>query len=128
MRAAHFILYVRDQARSARFWTHVLGLEPRLDVPGMTEFELTQGCVLGLMPEPSIAKLLPDLRPSPVGAEAARAELYLVVDDPAGHHGRALEAGALEQSPLQLRSWGHAAAYSTDLDGHVLAFATDSTD
>lgn len=37
----HFILYVEDQGRSTEFYTRVLGREPSLNVPGMTEFELS---------------------------------------------------------------------------------------
>lgn len=114
----HFILYVADQARSAAFYRHALGLEPRLDVPGMTEFSLGDGAVLGLMPESGIRRLL-GFTPG----EGPRAELYLLVGDPAACHARALEAGAVELSPLQPRDWGHRAAYSRDPDGHVLAFA-----
>ncbi len=47
----NFILYVRDQAASARFYGSVLEQEPTLDVPGMTEFRLSAESVLGLMPE-----------------------------------------------------------------------------
>ena len=120
---AHFILYVRDQAASARFYRAVLGVAPRLDVPGMTELELG-GAVLGLMPEAGIRRLLGDALPDPASANGVpRAELYLVVDDPASFHRRAIEAGAREISALARRDWGHEAAYSLDPDGHVLAFA-----
>ncbi len=37
---SHLILYVKDQAKSAAFYAHVLGRRPTLDVPGMTEFTL----------------------------------------------------------------------------------------
>lgn len=47
---AHFILYVSDQNRSAAFYGRVLGLKPQLDVPGMTEFRLSEGAGV----EPSI--------------------------------------------------------------------------
>ena len=123
--AAHFILYVRDQVRSREFYAAVLGCEPRLDVPGMTELALDATTVLGLMPETSIVRLLgAEVDPSRLRG-SGRAELYLVVDDPAGYHARALAAGAREVSPLAARAWGHCAAYSLDLDGHVLAFAAE---
>ena len=122
MSTAHLILYVRDQRASAAFYRSALGTEPRLDVPGMTEFELG-GAVLGLMPEAGIRRLLPTL-PDPAAANGApRAELYLVVDDPAARHAAALAAGARELAPLAARDWGHDAAYALDPDGHVLAFA-----
>lgn len=123
IRAAHFILYVSDTRRSRDFYVAVLGREPTLDVPGMTELTLADATVLGLMPEAGIVRLLgPDVDPRRLRG-AGRAELYLVVDDPAAYHARALAAGAREVSPLQDRDWGHRAAYSLDLDGHVLAFA-----
>ena len=122
--AAHSILYVADQARSAAFYRKVLATEPRLDVPGMSEFPLPGGAILGLMPDSGIRALLgpalPDPRP---GRGVPRAELYLLVGDPDAFHRRALACGAAELSPLRRRDWGHRAAYALDPDGHVLAFA-----
>ncbi|MFZ5547327.1 MAG: VOC family protein [Pseudomonadota bacterium] len=121
---SHFILYVADQARSTAFYAAALGQAPRLNVPGMTEFELPGGAVLGLMPEAGIRRLLGPSLPDPVqGRAGARCELYLLVDDPSTAHARALAAGALELRPLQPRDWGHAVAYALDPDHHVLAFA-----
>jgi catechol 2,3-dioxygenase-like lactoylglutathione lyase family enzyme len=120
----HWILYVADQARSTRFYRAALACAPRLDVPGMTEFGLPGGAVLGLMPEASIRRLLGAVLPDPARARGVpRAELYLLVDDPAAAHARALAAGAHELSPLLPRDWGHVAAYALDPDGHVVAFA-----
>ena len=121
---AHLILYVADQRRSRDFYARTLGFEPQLDVPGMTEFELG-GAVLGLMPEPGIVKLL-DGQVDPRELEGpGRAELYLVVGDPAAHHARAIAAGARELSALAPRDWGHDAAYTLDPDGYVVAFARE---
>ena len=121
---AHFILYVRDARASAAFYREVLAVAPRLDVPGMTEFELASGAVLGLMPEAGIVRLLGEALPSPATARGVpRAELYLLVGDPGAFHARALAAGAAELSALTPRPWGHDAAYSLDPDAHVLAFA-----
>lgn len=117
----HFIFYVRDQAASRAFYRRVLGAEPTLDVPGMTEFALGGGAVLGLMPERGITRLL---GVDPTRANGApRAELYLVVDDPAVWLERALAAGAREISALAPRDWGATVAYVFDPDGHVVAFA-----
>ena len=124
---AHFILYVADQAISTRFYSEVLDRSPSLDVPGMTEFELPGGCVLGLMPAEGIRRLLGDRLPDPTAGGAPRAELYLVVEDPGDHHSRALEHGARELSGLRDRDWGDEVAYSLDPDGHVLAFARPSS-
>jgi catechol 2,3-dioxygenase-like lactoylglutathione lyase family enzyme len=121
---AHFILYVQDQAAATRFYSAVLGMAPTLDVPGMTEFRLSDGAVLGLMPVAGIRRLLGEALPDPAGARGVpRAELYLLVQDPAACHRRALENGARELSALAPRDWGHEAAYSLDRDGLVLVFA-----
>lgn len=121
---SYFILYVADQARSTAFYEQVLGTPPRLNVPGMTEFNLPSGATLGLMPESGIKALLGSRLPDPaLGRGIPRAELYLVVDEPSSFHSRALAAGAIELSSLQARNWGHIAAYSLDPDGHVLAYA-----
>jgi len=119
----NIILYVRDQARSRDFYTLALGLAPKLDVPGMTEFGISEACVLGLMPEKGIKRLLPDMPDPEKAAGIPRAEVYFTVPDAAAFHARALAAGARELSPPAARGWGHIAAYSLDPDGHVLAFA-----
>jgi catechol 2,3-dioxygenase-like lactoylglutathione lyase family enzyme len=125
--ASHFILYVTDQDLSAVFYQDVLALAPTLHVPGMTEFPLPGGGVLGLMPAHGILRMLGPRLPDPATAIGVpRCELYLVSDHPAEYHARALAAGATELSPLLPRNWGHHAAYSLDRDGHVLAFASPS--
>jgi len=124
IRRAHVILYVKEQARARAFYERALGLAPTLDVPGMTEFQLRDGVVLGLMPISGIRKLLGSALPDPAGGDGVpRAELYLLVDDPAQAHAAAIAAGARELDALRPRDWGHEAAYSLDVDGHVLAFA-----
>ncbi|MCM2277163.1 MAG: VOC family protein [Oligoflexia bacterium] len=121
----NFILYVQDQEKSAKFYTTVLAQEPRLHVPGMTEFELGDGCVLGLMPEKGIKRLLGSALPDPGAAHGVpRAEVYLSVDDPEAFYRRALQLGAKDLSPILARDWGDSAGYVLDPDGHVLAFAT----
>lgn len=126
MNSSYFILYVSDQATSTAFYSRVLDCSPRLNVPGMTEFVLPDGAILGLMPESGIRRLLGPRLPDPASAHGIpRAELYLLVEAPAAYMERALAAGAAPLSPLQPRDWGHRAAYCLDPDGHVLAFAAD---
>ena len=125
---SHTILYVDDQKKSTDFYTLVLDKQPRLDVTGMTEFELAHDAILGLMPKAGILRLLGDNLPAsaqPTGL--LRAELYLLVDEPAAYHRRALDCGAQNLSDLAQRDWGHWAAYCLDPDGHVLAFAVAPT-
>ena len=124
MQQAHLILYVDDQEKCRKFYEVVLGEEPRLDVPGMTEFELPGGGVLGLMPSSGIVKLLGSKLPDPMLAPGVpKAELYLVGDQPEAMFDRALSAGAVLLSPLQDRDWGHTVGYCLDPDAHVLAVA-----
>ena len=42
------IMYVQDQDKSTMFYTRVLGIEPQLYVPGMTEFALIGRRRIGL--------------------------------------------------------------------------------
>lgn len=128
LKAAQFILYVADQERSAAFYAAVLEATPSLHVPGMTEFALPGGAVLGLMPIAGIRALLGSALPNPAQAQGIpRTELYLMVTDPSIFQARALRAGAIELSRLSRRDWGHVVAYCLDPDGHVLAFATESS-
>jgi len=120
----HIILYVSSQETSTDFYRSVLEMDPRLNVPGMTEFELPGGTILGLMPEKGIKLLLGDTIPDPaLGQGIPRAELYMQVNNAKAYHRRVLENGGNECSPLQFREWGIEVAYSMDLDGHVLAFS-----
>ncbi len=124
MRRVHFILYVRNQAESSRFYSAALDIEPILQVPGMTEFEMPGGAILGLMPISGIKSLLGPTLPDPSKAEGIpRTELYLVVEDAVEYQNRALAAGARELSAVLPRDWGHAVGYILDPDGHVIAFA-----
>lgn len=120
---AHFILFVADQAAATAFYSAVLARSPRLDVPGMTEYALSAGAVLGLMPEAGIRRLLPDL-PDPASVRSApRGELYLLVADPEVHLDRLVAAGGRLLDPVRPRDWGHRAGYGLDLDGHLVVFA-----
>lgn len=122
--ASLLILYVADQSRSATFYRTLLGKEPSLDVPGMTEFTLSDGCKLGLMPETGIARIISGpLRHPAEGNGIPRCELYLLVDDLHQAIHRAVSADAHAVSPATDRDWGHRVAYYADRDGHVIALA-----
>jgi uncharacterized glyoxalase superfamily protein PhnB len=119
-----FILYVDSQEKSRNFYKMVLQKDPRLDVPGMTEFQLTTHSVLGLMPENGIAKILGENTPHPSkGNGIPRSEIYLYVDDPKSYFERALKAGGKSISKFEARNWGDTVAYCADPDGHILAFS-----
>lgn len=120
----HVIFYVDDQNRSTLFYKNVLVIEPRLDIPGMTEFELCNGTVLGLMPGSGIKKLLGEKIKEPNKLKGIPpAELYLLVNEPQKYFERALQHGAKELSKLQPRDWGDEATYCSDPDGYILVFA-----
>ena len=119
-----FILYVSDQNRSAIFYRNVLASEPILDVEGMTEFALSDGCLLGLMPEKGAERLLGSaVHPPSSGNGIPRCELYLYVPNPLEYLERVVKNGGTSVSELKLRSWGDSVCYGSDLDGHILAFA-----
>lgn len=122
----HFILYVRDQQTSSAFYKAVLKQEPALDVPGMTEFRLSEKCILGLMPEKGIKRILQSTIIDPETTNGiSRAEVYFLVRAPEEYRDRALASGGKLLSDIEKRGWGHRACYLSDLDGHVIAFATE---
>lgn len=119
-----FILYVSDQNRSKIFYEAVLQKPPVLHVPGMTEFDLTETCKLGLMPETGIAKILGEALPHPAsGNGIPRCELYLFVENAPEACERVIKNGGKNISGVSFRDWGHTVGYVADPDGHVLAFA-----
>lgn len=122
------ILYVEDQNISKNFYKNILEINPRLDVPGMTEFEINPGCILGLMPYNNIKILLPqsfytflqcDIIPT--------CELYIITDEINRKIELAVQNGANLLSPLSLRNWGHEVVYFSDPDSHILALAKIAT-
>ncbi|QFG52800.1 VOC family protein [Chryseobacterium sp.] len=120
----HSILYVTDQATSRDFYRQILGLEPVLDVPGMTEFQLSDFFTLGLMPNSSINKILHGKTPDPAsGTGIPRCELYLYLDDIEAEFQKAVNLNAEIVSAPSDRDWGDRACYLADPDGHIIAFA-----
>ena len=118
------ILYVKDQQRSAAFYSAVLKKQPHIDVLGMTEFILAGNLKLGLMPEEGIAKILLDKTPHPsLGNGIPRCELYMYVENIEEAFMIAKNAGANEISGILPRDWGDTVGYLSDPDGHVLACA-----
>ncbi len=128
IRLIETILYVSDQQASCAFYSRIFRQAPDLDVPGMTEFHLTDNCRIGLMPNAGIAKILRDKTPHPgEGNGIPRCELYLYVDDVQAEYDNALHCGAKLISPVSGRDWGDDACYFADPDGHIIAFAQRSS-
>ena len=124
MKKAMIILYVADQKQSKDFYRAILGAEPLLDVPGMTEFPLVEGASLGLMPEAGTASFLGDVLPAAeTGKGIPRCELYLFVENPDESYRILVDAGGTTISEPRARPWGDVTAYGADPDGHVIAFA-----
>jgi uncharacterized glyoxalase superfamily protein PhnB len=118
------ILYVNDQATSSKFYQNIFRKNPDLNVPGMTEFNLSDHCKIGLMPNKSIAKILADKTPHPdSGNGIPRVELYLYVDNIQLEFNNATKSGAKLVSPIIDRDWGDKVCYFSDPDGHIIAFA-----
>ena len=124
MTKVQFILYVKDQQKSADFYQAVLMQPPILHVPGMTEFQLSPDTKLGIMPEAGIQKILGGAVPDPSsGNGIPRCEVYLYVDSPAEYLSRAISSGAKKVDGERNRDWGDSVAYCADMDGHIIAFA-----
>ena len=124
MKEIEFILYVRDQKKSSNFYEQLLKIKPSLNVPGMTEFKLTDFVKIGLMPENGIAKILQDRMPHPnKGTGIPRCELYLKIENAQEYIKKGIQLGGKEISELMIRDWGDEVGYISDLDGHVIAFA-----
>jgi len=122
------ILYVSDQSRSAKFYSAILRKGPSLDVPGMTEFMLTDKVRLGLMPNSGIVKILKDKTPHPAkGNGIPRCELYVISDNPHDDLMNAVNNGAIVVSEVGYRDWGDYVGYVADPDGHIIAFAKSAT-
>lgn len=118
------ILYVANQQASTDFYEKLFRQKADLNVPGMTEFRLSDTCKLGLMPNDGIAKILKDKTPHPqTGQGIPRCELYFYVADVATEYANAITLGAKEISGIENRDWGDKVCYFADLDGHVIAFA-----
>lgn len=118
------ILYVANQAKSRAFYAFLLQIEPCLDVPGMTEFMITENLKLGLMPENGIANILQPHTPHPAsGNGIPRCELYLLLENIEPYIERMYSLNTKQISPLETRDWGHDVAYFSDPDGHIIALA-----
>ncbi|MFT4223400.1 VOC family protein [Dysgonomonas sp.] len=118
------ILYVDEQEVSSTFYEKIFRRKPDLNVPGMTEFILSENCKMGLMPNKGIAKILADKAPHPdSGRGIPRCELYLYVDNIQDEFDNAVKCGAKLISPIAEMNWGDNVCYFSDPDGHILAFA-----
>ncbi len=118
------ILYVEDQKTSTDFYRKILRKDPDLNVPGMSEFKLSDNFKLGLMPNNGIAKILKEKTPHPnKGNGIPRCELYLYVENLLFEFENAVNSGAKLISKIEDRNWGDKVCYFSDPDGHIIAFA-----
>src|SRR5690606_30645682 len=118
------ILYVDNQEASCVFYQKIFRKKQDLNVPGMTEFRLSENSKIGLMPNKGIAKILADKTPHPDnGNGIPRCELYLYVENIEWEYTNAITAGAQLISDIEERTWGDKACYFSDPDGHIIAFA-----
>lgn len=122
--ASEFILYVANQESSSRFYEAIFRTKPTLEVPGMTEFTLSETLKIGLMPNAGIAKIITPRTVHPEkGNGIPRCELYFYVENLELEYQNALQAGAKIISGIENRNWGDRVCYFADLDGHIIAFA-----
>jgi len=122
------ILYVSNQEASSKFYEKIFRQPPDLNVPGMTEFIVSDNCKIGLMPNDGIAKILSDKTPHPgTGNGIPRCELYFYVDDVQMEYENSIKSGARLISEIADRDWGDRVCYFSDPDGHIIAFAEKNT-
>ena len=120
----HLILYVKDQNLSTEFYSKLLNQQPSLNVPGMTEFSLSENSILGLMPIKGIENLLENkIEVASKNDKKVKAELYLVVDQIDKYLERANSLKAEIVSVVKVRDWGHKVAYLLDPDKYIVAIA-----
>lgn len=124
MNKTYFIVYVEDQNKTKMFYELLFKNKPIVDEPGMTEFELPDGSILGIMPIKSTKKLFGEDYYSKLSLKSlSKFELYFLVDNAKELHTRALQLGGIELRKFEDMDWGERAAYSMNHDGHILAFA-----
>lgn len=124
IKSLEIILYVNDQETSCQFYQKIFRKTADLNVVGMTEFNLSEYCKIGLMPNKGIVKILANKTAHPdSGNGIPRCELYLYVDNIQLEYFNAIESGAKLISPIMDRDWGDQVCYFSDPDGHIIAFA-----
>ncbi|MGX7668587.1 VOC family protein [Flavobacterium pedocola] len=122
--SSEFILYVDDQDAASRFYEGLFRSTPSLEVPGMTEFTLSENLKIGLMPNNGIAKIITPVMAHPEkGNQIPRCELYFYVENIQSEFENAVKCGAKIISGIEDRNWGDRVCYLADLDGHIIAFA-----
>lgn len=124
IKSIEIILYVKDQLRSKQFYENLFRCSPIIDVPGMSEFVLSENCKLGLMPNDGIAKIITPKTVHPdLGNGIPRCELYLNVENIDFEFEHAVKIGATVIQPITDMDWGDKVCYFADPDGHIIAFA-----
>jgi len=119
-----FIIYVENQEKSKMFYEFLFNKKPILDEPGMCEFELPDGSILGIMPNNSIEKLFGEkFKEKNINKTLPQTEFYFIVENAEELHARAVQLGATEIRAFEKMDWGDKVAYSINHDGHILAFA-----
>jgi predicted enzyme related to lactoylglutathione lyase len=124
----HFIIYVEDLSKTKLFYELLFNINPIIDDPGMCEYQLPDGTLLGIMPSTSLEKLFGKSFEKQKNRKALpQTELYFLVEDAKQFHKRAIQLGASEIREFSEMDWGDSAAYSINHDGHILAFAEKTT-
>lgn len=123
-----FVLFVKDQEESKKFYMKILLQSPILDVPGMTQFTIYEHLTLGLMPLINISRVIPCAFKNNIAQDlpsnnAPSSELYLYCNEPQEMALRFTTHGGQLISAYQTRNWGDKVVYVADLDNHLWAFA-----
>lgn len=118
------ILYVKDVETSKEFYKKLFRINPTLDLPTISEFNISPNFKFAIMLNDSISKIISKDLPHPKeGNGIPRCELYLSVKNIEFEYENAICSGAKLISPILDRDWGDRVCYFADPDGHIIAFA-----
>ena len=119
-----FIIYVDNLEKSKLFYELLFSIKPIIDEPGMSEFELPDGSIIGIMPNSSLEKFFGKEFEQQKNRKALpQTEFYFLVEDALSLHNRAIQLGATEIREFSEMDWGDKVAYSINHDGHIFGFA-----
>jgi len=117
MRVFRIAIPASQIGRSRAFYEHLLGIDADDTVPSRLYFHC--GGVIVVLTDWGLGDR-PPFRPIPE-------VLYLATEDVDAVRRRAVAAGALDVSEVEVRPWGERSFYCLDPDGNRLCFVDEAT-
>ncbi len=122
---SHTIFYVKDVSKTIHFYGAAFGIKPKFIHESNAYAELmTEGVALAFVSEDLAMTNLPEgYERNSIGRLPQACEIAFTTDDPEKWYRKALEAGAIELTPPQLKPWGQVVAYVRDPNGILIEIA-----